>query len=174
MPESRAATLKPATDFMFSSIRALPPVLALVGCGVLFLFPGGCRKPKPLAAIAPPVEIAPELTTNLLADSPSTMLADQAQSPVHWQPFRKETFERAERANRLVFGVICQPRQPGYLAVIRAIERDAGLVRDVNDKFVSGSRASFSRALGRDQTAAGPAALSMDESARASGGLDPG
>jgi uncharacterized protein YyaL (SSP411 family) len=64
------------------------------------------------------------------------MLADQAQSPVHWQPFRKETFEMAERAHRLVFGVICQPQQPGYLGVINAIEQDEGLVRNLNDNFV--------------------------------------
>lgn len=111
-------------------------MLALFGCGVLFLFPSACRKPKPAAAAPPPVEIAPDLTTNLLANSPSTMLADQGQSPVHWQPFRRETFQMAERANRLVFGVVCHPQQPGYLPVIRAIERDAGLVRDLNDKFV--------------------------------------
>lgn len=133
---SRAATLKPATDFMPSSSRALSPVLALFGCGVLFLFPSACRKPKPAAAIPTPVEIAPDLTTNLLANSPSTMLADQGKSPVHWQPFRRETFQMAERANRLVFGVVCHPQQPGYLPVIRAIERDAGLVRDLNEKFV--------------------------------------
>ncbi len=42
----------------------------------------------------------------------------------------------AERAHRLVFGVICQPQQPGYLEVIHAIELDEGLVRNLNDNFV--------------------------------------
>lgn len=122
---------------MPSSIRALPRVLFLAGCGVLCLLPSACRKPKPpAAATARPAEIAEDLTSNQLADSPSTMLADQAQSPVHWQPFRRKTFEMAERANRLVFAVVCLPQQPGYLDVIRSIDRDSGLVRNLNENFV--------------------------------------
>lgn len=121
---------------MFSPIRALPSLLTVAAVGLLLLSSGGCRKPKPPAAAAKPVEIAPDLTTNLLAGSPSTMLADQAQSPVHWQPFRKQTFAMAEKANRLVFGVVCQPQQQEYLNVIRAIERDEDLVRVLNNEFV--------------------------------------
>jgi len=117
-----------------------PPItrsLILLGCGIALLGGGSCRKPKASSESEnPPAEIAAELLSNNLADSPSTMLAEQATAPVHWQPFNRTTLERAEKANRLIFAVVILPQQPDYRDVLKSIHEDPLLVRDLNDHFV--------------------------------------
>jgi len=120
---------------MFSKFPNARRTLTLFCCGVALPVLPSCRK-KVDQPVGPTIEVAAELLKNGLADSPSTMLADQASSPLHWQPFNQTTLLRAERANRLVFGVVALPQQADYLAVLKIIEEDPATVRQINDQFV--------------------------------------
>jgi uncharacterized protein len=111
--------------------------LTLFGCGITLLAAPSCRKtPPPAVAERPPEVIAVELLSNGLATSPSTTLANQAASPVHWQILSQLTMQRAEKSNRLIFAVFVLPQQPNYLKVLKAINDDPGLVKDLNEHFV--------------------------------------
>ncbi|MFD0895277.1 DUF255 domain-containing protein [Luteolibacter ambystomatis] len=115
----------------------LPRLVAAASGIVLLSGLPACRKSASAALpAAVPVDIAPELLANGLASSPSTFLADQASSPVHWQPWSRETLERARRADRLVFAVFALPQQAESLSVLKAIHAESSLVSDLNSNFV--------------------------------------
>jgi uncharacterized protein YyaL (SSP411 family) len=85
---------------------------------------------------APPVEIPVELERNALGESFSPMLRAQASSPIHWQPWSQETFERAGKANRLIFAVIALPQQAGYRTTLAGMNASPEIVRTVNASYV--------------------------------------
>ncbi len=55
------------------------------------------------------VERVAALETNNLAGLPGVIYQSQAASPIHWQPWTKETMDAAKRSWRLVFCVIALP-----------------------------------------------------------------
>ncbi len=99
---------------------------------------GGCRKRNAEVAeeSAPVVTLAAELATNGLGDLPGAIYQSQAASPIHWQPWTPETLARAKEANRLVFGVIAIPQQPGFQGVLAALAQNPALVSTINDHYV--------------------------------------
>jgi uncharacterized protein YyaL (SSP411 family) len=120
--------------FPFIPIR---PALLALAC-VLPLASPSCRKTRHavVRATAPAAEVAPELGSNALGESFSPMLRAHASSPIHWQPWSQETFQRAEKANRLVFAVIAQPQQADYRKILSAMDANPEIVREVNTSYV--------------------------------------
>src|SRR6478609_5637666 len=106
-------------------------------CGVM-LGAGGCRKGKSEVMVhqGPPPVVAVELETNGLDSLPGAVYRNQADSPIHWQPWTKETMDRAKAANRLVFAVIAMPQQPGFQSVLASLTKDRGMVSLINDNYV--------------------------------------
>ncbi len=111
------------------------PAVAL--CGLL-LASNACRREKPVTEEVQkkPVVMAPELLSNTLGMLPSAVYRSQAKSPIHWQPWTKETLDRAKAANRLVFGVIVMPQQPSFQSVLDSLAADPALVSAINDNYV--------------------------------------
>lgn len=99
---------------------------------------GGCRKSKVEVREtgAPVGAIAPELASNGLGGLPGAVYRNQADSPIHWQPWTRETMARAKDAKRLVFAVIALPQQPGFQQVLAALANDPALVAIINDRYV--------------------------------------
>jgi uncharacterized protein YyaL (SSP411 family) len=99
---------------------------------------GGCRKNQQETATVtgPPAVIAPELESNGLGTLPGAVYRNQAGSPVHWQPWTRDTLDRAKAANRLVFAVIAMPQQPGFQSVLTAMANNPDLVSTINDHYV--------------------------------------
>ena len=97
---------------------------------------GGCRKRSTGMAGEVPAVIAPELRTNGVAALPGLVYGSQANSPIHWQPWTKETFERAKAAKRLVFLVIALPQHAAFHKVLDEMAADARLVSVINDEYV--------------------------------------
>ena len=120
---------------MFSKSLTARRTPALLCCGILVSVLASCRNKTPQTD-EPIIVVAAELLKNGLADNPSTMLADQASSPIHWQPFNRTTMARAEQANRLVFGVVALPQQADYLTVLKVIEEEPAMVHQINEQFV--------------------------------------
>lgn len=116
----------------FVSIRL---ALLALSCSIVPILPS-CRKAPESTESARPKEIPASLKSNGLAGSPSTLLADQADALVHWQPWNRETLANAKTANRLVFAVFAPPQQPESLKVLSAIHNDPALVEDLNHNFV--------------------------------------
>ncbi len=115
------------------------PVAAILLAGLVF-GTTGCRKlksvgePETVALI--PAVVAPELEMNGLGGLPGAVYRSQAGSSIHWQPWTRETMDRAKAANRLVFAVVAMPQQPGFQGVLAALESDQTLVSALNDNYV--------------------------------------
>jgi uncharacterized protein YyaL (SSP411 family) len=106
-------------------------------CGMA-LASGSCRKGKTGAekTEVPTAVIAPELQSVGVGALPGAVYRSQAQSTIHWQPWTKESLERAKAANRLVFCVIAMPQQPGFQKVLESLANDPGAVAAINDHYV--------------------------------------
>ncbi len=105
----------------------------------LMLGSGGCRKRAVEVTHddAPVPIVAAELASNGIGALPGAVYRSQADSPIHWQPWTKETMARAKAANRLVFGVIAMPQQPGFQGVLAALAGNPALVSLINDHYVA-------------------------------------
>ena len=114
-----------------------PTTLGTVLCSMM-LGTGSCRKKETVANPEAPrsVEAASELRSNGLASLPGALYRSQAKSPIHWQPWTRQTMERARKANRLVFAVVALPQQPGFQSVLTALADDPERVATINDNYV--------------------------------------
>jgi uncharacterized protein YyaL (SSP411 family) len=122
---------------MKSGFLSGPAVIRTILCGLL-IGTTACRKDRGVTTTeAPPaVEIASELESNGLASLPGAIYRSQAGSPIHWQPWTRQTMERARQANRLVFAVVAMPQQPGFQAVLTALTEDPERVAIINNHYV--------------------------------------
>jgi uncharacterized protein YyaL (SSP411 family) len=113
---------------------------AAIATGLCGLMLGlvGCRKGESTTSAAPlaSVTVANELLSNGLAPLPGAVYRSQAKSPIHWQPWTKESMQRAKNANRLVFAVVAMPQQPGFQSVLASLAGDPGLVSTINGNYV--------------------------------------
>ncbi len=106
-------------------------------CGLL-LTTTSCRKPKvpsPKELLPPPV-VANELHKNGIVALPGAVYQTQAESPIHWQPWTKNTLERAKNARRLLFVVVAMPQVPGFQSALAELGRNPAVVGVINDKYV--------------------------------------
>lgn len=114
------------------SWTVLLPLLCAIGAS-------SCRK---TGATAEPVaktlkvERVAALETNNLAGLPGVVYQSQADSPIHWQPWSKETMDAAKRSWRLLFCVIAMPQQPGYLDALKQLSSDPETVAVINRDYV--------------------------------------
>jgi uncharacterized protein len=115
----------------------LRTALFLVGCGML-LVAGSCRRGSPGdgGSVIPAGVVAPELEVNSLKGLPGAVLASQAESPIHWQPWTQATLDHARDANRLVFCVIAMPQQPGFQQVLESLAKDTSTVSEIHKHYV--------------------------------------
>ncbi len=109
----------------------------MVLCG-LMLGTGGCRKGSHGGNedTDPAVTVASGLQSNALGPLPGAVYRSQAGSPIHWQPWTRESMARAKAANRLVFGVIAMPQQPGFQKSLAALAADPAMVSEINENYV--------------------------------------
>ncbi len=123
--------------FMNSKFPFGSAIPAMTIC-TLLLATTGCRRGTPIDEEVPekPAVIAPELNSNNVGMLPSAVYRSQAQSPIHWQPWTKESLEHAQAANRLVFGVIAMPQHPGFQSVLASLAADPALVSAINENYV--------------------------------------
>lgn len=118
---------------IFFGQPAVAPLLAGLLLGTV-----SCRKEQaPTESVkSVPIVFASELNTNAVGSLPGGVYRSQASSPIHWQPWTKETMARAKDANRLVFAVIAMPQQPGFQSVLAELAKDPTLVSAINDTYV--------------------------------------
>lgn len=82
------------------------------------------------------IHTSPQLQTNGLSSLPGALYQSQASSPIHWQPWTKETIDRAKAANRLLFCVIGMPQVWSSQKVLSSLSANASLVSIINDNYV--------------------------------------
>ena len=97
-----------------------------------------CRKTQPenSQSSQPAGKIAAELQTNQLSTLPGAISRSLEISPIHWQPWTKETLAHAKNAQRLLLCVIAMPQQPGFLNTLHTLSADKTLVDDINKNYV--------------------------------------
>lgn len=114
-------------------------LLPAVFCSVLLFSLNGCRERTAKAQNSQVPEessLAPGLRSNGLGSLPGNIYTQQAQSPIHWQAWSRETLERAREANRLIFAVIAMPQFPGYQTVLSTLAEDPVTLARINDFYV--------------------------------------
>lgn len=118
--------------FLASSATTTAVLCTLIGASV------GCRKTNrsDQTEAAIPSHVSSELLSNKLATLPGAIYRNQAHSPIHWQPWTRETLDRAKSANRLVFAVIALPQQANFQSVLAALTADPTLVSAINRDHV--------------------------------------
>lgn len=94
-----------------------------------------CKNNKAVPAEAPPV-VAPALLGNQMAAYDGPVYLSQAKSPIHWQPWSKDTLGAARQAKRLVLAVVVMPQQPDFRKVLSELERDGGSLKAIRDNYV--------------------------------------
>lgn len=128
---------KRLTPTMKLSFFNNPPwIVSLVCC--LSMMAAACRKKEVDKAddgVPPPV-VADELGRNRIGAMPGVVSQSQADSPIHWQPWSKETMERAREARRLLFCVVALPQQPGFVKVLEELAADPATVAAINQNYV--------------------------------------
>ena len=82
------------------------------------------------------INVAHQLQTNGLSSYPGALYQSQASSPIHWQPWTKETIDRAKEANRLLFCVIAMPQVWSSKKVLNSLSANRSLVSMINDNYV--------------------------------------
>jgi len=122
-------------------MNVLNPYARLTALALLCVLAGSvaaCRKTRDVRGTKPasPAWVAPELLTNQVGTLPGAIYQSQAMSPIRWQPWTKETMERARVANRLLLCVIVIPQQPGFQDVLAELTADPEVVQKINDSYV--------------------------------------
>ena len=82
------------------------------------------------------INVSHQLQTNGLSSYPGALYQSQASSPIHWQPWTKETIDRAKEANRLLFCVIGMPQVWSCQKVLNSLSANRSLVSMINDNYV--------------------------------------
>jgi uncharacterized protein YyaL (SSP411 family) len=115
----------------------LKAAAAALAC-IIIATTGSCRRADRAGPQDAPSDavIAPELMTNQLGTLAGAVYQSQSFSPIRWQPWTRESFERARAARRLVFCVVAIPQHPGFVDVLKAMESDANLVETLNEEYV--------------------------------------
>lgn len=115
-----------------------PRALAIAALCSLAVTSVSCRKRQggDAAGDVPVVTVAPELLTNRLGTLPGAIYRSQAMSPIRWQPWTRETMDRARAARRLLFCVIAIPQQPGFQNSLAALADDVAAVQAINGSYV--------------------------------------
>ena len=132
-PPERGRILPPPTITLMTTRFVLAAVLS----GLVLISPS-CRKANHAKSqdAGPPAVLAPALQSNNLASLPGTVYHNQADSPIHWQPWTKETLKLAKDAKRLVFAVIVLPQYPGFQKVLSTMAHDPAMVSTIHDHYV--------------------------------------
>lgn len=121
---------------MMSMIDELRRSVLGLGAVAAVLSTGSCRKREAAEEQGPPPVVAAELNINQVAGLPGEVYRSQAGSPVAWQPWSKESFERARAAQRMVLAVIALPQYGGFQKVLEELQANPTLVATINDNYV--------------------------------------
>lgn len=114
---------------LFTTGLAIAGMVSLVGCGK-----------EDWNSESPPEEVKGDVwripEANRLEGLPGSVYSSQRSSPIHWQPWTKETFELARDSRRLILAVVALPQQPDFAGVLGQLSRDASMVALINDTYV--------------------------------------
>jgi len=119
-------------------IKSLMPGCGYLLLSILFLCSGSCRRSDQAADAGEQTvaHIPPQLQANGLSSLPGALYQSQASSPIRWQPWTKETIERAKSAKRLLFCVVAMPQVWSCQKVLNSLSENAEVVSQINDNYV--------------------------------------
>jgi hypothetical protein len=97
-----------------------------------------CRKPPepPAPVVVVRKELPENILRNNLAGLPGSVHALGAASPIHWQPWTRETLQYARAAERMFFAMITRPQANGFQQSLAAIAEDPAIVEIINTSYM--------------------------------------
>jgi uncharacterized protein YyaL (SSP411 family) len=119
--------------YSFLSRRFWPVFLLVIIMGS-----GSCRRQggDKEAQIGADINLVPKLDSNALSGYPGAVYINQTSSPIHWQPWTRETIEKAKAAKKLLFCVITLPQQAGFQTAMKSLVNDSAALTAINNNFV--------------------------------------
>jgi uncharacterized protein YyaL (SSP411 family) len=122
---------------MSTSLFIRPGFLGLAALGACLLGSTSCRKDRSEETVTRmPGVVAHELLSNAIGSMPGAVYKSQTTSPICWQPWAKDSLNRAKAADRLIFGVIAIPQNPAFLKVLKALDSHTETVNTINASYV--------------------------------------
>ena len=82
------------------------------------------------------VKMPAQLQAEGLSSLPGALYQSQVASPIRWQPWTKETIERAKSSNRLLFCVIAMPQMWSCQKALSDLAANAEAVSQINDNYI--------------------------------------
>jgi uncharacterized protein YyaL (SSP411 family) len=114
-----------------------PPVSLAIALLAFVTLPA-CRKPP--EPPPPVVVVRKELPENLLRNNldglPGSVHTLGAASPIHWQPWTRETLQYARAAERMIFAMVVMPQANGFEESLEAIGTDPAIVEILNTSYM--------------------------------------
>jgi len=108
--------------------------------GIALLAPAlfsACRKaPEPEPIVIVRKELPESVLRNNLASLPGSVHALGADSPIHWQPWTRDTLLYAQAAERMIFAFITMPQSVGFAEALKALDADPRLVEIINTSYM--------------------------------------
>lgn len=95
-----------------------------------------CRKP-PEPPAASSQKVLPEfLQRNNVGPLPGSVHQQAADSPIHWQPWTRESLQYAQASGRMIFAMVAMPQAPGFVESLDALAADSQLVETINSTYL--------------------------------------
>ncbi|MEN9535488.1 MAG: hypothetical protein RLY69_276 [Verrucomicrobiota bacterium] len=117
--------------FLKSGCRYLPILLLLLGSS-------SCRRNDRSTdgGDRPAKRASTSVHANDLSALPGALYQSQASSPIRWQPWTKETIEKAKSSERLMFCVIALPQVWSCQKVLSSLAANPEVVSIINENYV--------------------------------------
>lgn len=95
-----------------------------------------CRK-RSESPIVDSQRVLPELMQrNNVGPLPGSVHQQAADSPIHWQPWTRESLQYAQASERMIFAMVAMPQAPGFVESLDALAADPHLVETINSTYL--------------------------------------
>lgn len=119
----------PLSNHLYSAAIAIAGLCSLGGCGKK----GGDMERMPELTASASWKLA---EMNNLGGLPGIVYSSSASSPIHWQPWVKESIEMARESRRLMLVVIALPQYPSHSRILEHLASDSRIVEEINRSYV--------------------------------------
>lgn len=114
---------------LFIALFAIAGLFPLTGCGKKQPGDGLPQEEKETA-------VKVDSKRNNIKGLPGVVYKSAESSPIHWQPWVKESAQMAKDSGKLMLVVIAVPQQPSYSGILSGISSDPSVVEEINHSYV--------------------------------------
>ena len=120
---------------MKSPMKFFPIVRPFAAILSLALF-CACQKEMDTFETYTIADLDPELQKNNLLQLPGAVHRYATDSPIHWQPWTRETLDHAKESGRMIFAVVTTVQAPGFAEVLDTLAGDRHSIETINSTYL--------------------------------------